>query len=199
LLLVYVLAGKLGLRFAFLHASATPVWPPTGIALAAMLIAGYRVWPSILVGAFVVNVTTAGSAVTSLGIAAGNSVKTGLARGIVVEGDAVRLRQIVSNLLSNALKFTPPGGEVEVRLRCPGQRAVLTVSDTGPGIPPDVLPHVFERFRQADSSTTREHGGLGLGLAIVKHLVELHGGTVRAENGAGGRGARFTVELPIAA
>jgi signal transduction histidine kinase/integral membrane sensor domain MASE1 len=127
------------------------------------------------------------------------SVKTGLARGIVVEGDAVRLRQIVSNLLSNALKFTPPGGEVEVRLRCPGQRAVLTVSDTGPGIPPDVLPHVFERFRQADSSTTREHGGLGLGLAIVKHLVELHGGTVRAENGAGGRGARFTVELPIAA
>ena len=194
-----MLAGKLGLRFAFLHASATPVWPPTGIALAAMLIAGYRVWPSILVGAFVVNVTTAGSAVTSLGIAAGNSVKTGLARGIVVEGDAVRLRQIVSNLLSNALKFTPPGGEVEVRLRGPGQRAVLTVSDTGPGIPPDVLPHVFERFRQADSSTTREHGGLGLGLAIVKHLVELHGGTVRAENGAGGRGARFTVELPIAA
>ena len=126
------------------------------------------------------------------------SVKATLARGIVVEGDAVRLRQILGNLLSNALKFTPEGGDVVIDLIVRGRSAVLTVSDSGAGIPPDVLPHVFERFRQADSSTTRHYGGLGLGLAIVKHLVELHGGSVRAENCPGDAGAVFTVELPLA-
>jgi len=114
-----------------------------------------------------------------------------------VAGDPARLQQVVWNLLSNAIKFTPPGGLVEVRLERDGpRRARLRVADSGEGIAPEFLPHVFERFRQAESSTTRRHGGLGLGLAIVRHLVERHGGGVRAESGGPGRGATFTVELP---
>ncbi len=116
-----------------------------------------------------------------------------------VQGDPDRLRQVVWNLLSNALKFTPAGGRVEVRLERTGQQFTLTVADTGVGIPPAFLAHVFERFRQADGSTTREQGGLGLGLAIVKELTDLHGGTVRAESDGPGRGARFIIELPVAA
>jgi PAS domain S-box-containing protein len=114
-----------------------------------------------------------------------------------VLGDTVRLEQVVGNLVSNALKFTPPDGRVDVRLERTGTNARITVSDTGGGIEPDVLPHVFDRFRQADSSATRRHGGLGLGLAIVRHLVELHGGCVRAESAGTGQGATFTVELPL--
>jgi signal transduction histidine kinase len=128
----------------------------------------------------------------------GVSVKMDLERSLVVEADALRLRQIVSNLVSNALKFTPAGGDVFVTLRRERTRAVVTVADSGAGIPADVLPHIFERFRQADSSTTRQHGGLGLGLAIVKSLVELHGGNVRAENRTDVSGAVLTVELPLA-
>ncbi len=114
-----------------------------------------------------------------------------------ISGDAARLRQVVWNLLSNAIKFTPKGGRIEVRLERADSSAQVTVKDTGQGIRPDFLPHVFERFRQADSSTTRAHGGLGLGLAIVRHLVEMHGGSVRAESAGEGRGATFTVRLPL--
>ena len=102
------------------------------------------------------------------------------------------------NLVSNAIKFTPAGGHIRVVLR-PGQAATSRsqVEDTGAGIRPDFLPHVFERFRQSDSSSTRVHGGLGLGLALVRHIVELHGGTVAAESRGEGQGASFTVRLPL--
>jgi len=113
-----------------------------------------------------------------------------------VAGDLDRLRQVVWNLVSNAIKFTPKGGRVQVRLARVGSRVQVVVADTGPGIPPELLPHVFERFRQGDSTSTRPQAGLGLGLALVKHIVELHGGDVRAENADGG-GAVFTVELPV--
>jgi len=129
----------------------------------------------------------------------GVRLKAELEPAVVVDADAVRLRQVIGNLLSNAIKFTPEGGEVTVTLRRTHGRASLAVADTGPGIPAGLLPHVFDRFRQADSSSTRRHGGLGLGLAIVKHLVELHGGTVRAENLGEPRGAVFTIELPTVA
>ncbi|MBD2260545.1 PAS domain S-box protein [Pseudanabaena sp. FACHB-2040] len=135
----------------------------------------------------------------------------------MVLGDPTRLQQVVWNLLSNAVKFTPAGGQVEVRLSlvtgeqalAPGSEphvlesgahdrfAQITVSDTGKGIAPDFLPHVFDYFRQADSATTRSFGGLGLGLAIVRHLVELHGGTIRADSPGEGLGATFTVRMPL--
>jgi len=113
-----------------------------------------------------------------------------------ISADPERLQQVLWNLLSNAVKFTPRGGRVQVRLEAVSSHVELVVADTGPGIDPAFLPHVFERFRQADSSSTRVHGGLGLGLAIVRHLVELHGGQVRAGNREGGQGAVFVVELP---
>jgi PAS domain S-box-containing protein len=116
-----------------------------------------------------------------------------------VTGDPARLQQVVTNLLSNAIKFTPEGGRVEVRLERSGVRARIVVSDTGVGISPDALPHIFERFHQADSSNTRAHGGLGLGLAIVRHLVESQGGSVSAQSPGEGLGAVFTVELPLTA
>jgi CheY-like chemotaxis protein len=112
-------------------------------------------------------------------------------------GDPGRLRQIVWNLLSNAVKFTPRGGQVQVVLVRDEGSVSLAVRDTGKGIAPSFLPHVFERFRQADSSTTRLQGGLGLGLAIVRHLVELHGGQVRAASEGTDQGATFTVTLPV--
>jgi PAS domain S-box-containing protein len=114
-----------------------------------------------------------------------------------IAGDAARLKQIAWNLLSNAIKFTPPGGRVEVRLARADSHVEFAVADTGAGISPEFLPHVFEPFRQADQKTTRRHGGLGLGLSIVRHLVDLHGGTVRAESPGEGRGATFTVRLPV--
>jgi CheY-like chemotaxis protein/two-component sensor histidine kinase len=118
---------------------------------------------------------------------------------IVVTGDGDRLRQIVWNLLSNAIKFTPSGGRIDLRLHRTDAGAEIVVNDTGQGIDPAFLPHVFERFRQADSSTARRHDGLGLGLAIVRHLVEAHGGAIRAESKGVGCGATFTVTLPIRA
>jgi PAS domain S-box-containing protein len=114
-----------------------------------------------------------------------------------VEGDPVRLQQVVVNLLTNAVKFTPAGGRVDVRLERDGGSARITVRDTGQGIESDLLPHVFDRFRQGQNPS-RASGGLGLGLAIVRHLVELHRGTVRADSAGKGRGAAFTVELPVA-
>jgi CheY-like chemotaxis protein len=115
-----------------------------------------------------------------------------------VRGDPARLQQVIWNLLSNAVKFTPRGGRVEVRLARVGTQAELRVQDTGRGISAAFLPHLFQRFRQADSTPAREHGGLGLGLAIVKQLVELHGGQVRATSAGEDRGATFVVELPLA-
>jgi CheY-like chemotaxis protein/anti-sigma regulatory factor (Ser/Thr protein kinase) len=112
-------------------------------------------------------------------------------------GEPRRLQQVFWNLLSNAVKFTPIGGEVRVRVGREGGHARVTVADNGQGIRPDFLPYAFDRFRQGDQSTTRRHGGLGLGLSIVRHLVELHGGTVRAESEGEGRGSTFVVELPL--
>ncbi len=116
-----------------------------------------------------------------------------------VTGDADRLQQVVWNLLSNAIKFTPAGGSVSVRVDGRGDATAVTVSDTGRGVSPDFLPFVFDRFRQADGSITRNFSGLGLGLAIVRHLVELHGGTVAVESGGEGQGSTFIVTLPSAA
>ncbi|HEX2122174.1 MAG TPA: ATP-binding protein, partial [Thermoanaerobaculia bacterium] len=121
-----------------------------------------------------------------------------LGERVRVTGDAQRLQQVVWNLLSNAVKFTPSGGDVYVALREENRHAVIAVRDTGQGIEPEFMPHLFERFRQADSSPTRSHMGLGLGLAIVRHLVELHGGTIAAESAGPGKGATFRVRLPLA-
>jgi signal transduction histidine kinase len=120
----------------------------------------------------------------------------------LILGDADRLQQVAWNLLSNAIKFTPKGGRIELKVEGSGSSVMLRVSDTGPGISADFLPFVFERFRQADSSSSRAHGGLGLGLAIVRHIVEMHGGSVAVESpGAlareGAPGATFTVSLPL--
>jgi CheY-like chemotaxis protein len=107
--------------------------------------------------------------------------------------------QVINNLLTNAVKFTPQAGRVEIALACEDGIARIHVTDNGQGISPAFLPHVFDRFRQADSSTTRAHGGLGLGLAIVRRLIELHGGKVRAQSAGRGHGATFTLELPLSA
>ena len=115
-----------------------------------------------------------------------------------VSGDPGRLQQVVWNLLSNAIKFTPSGGRVTVRLERVDSTVQISVSDTGEGISPDFLPFIFDRFRQADGTSTRRHGGLGLGLAIVRHLIELHGGTVQADSPGAGRGSTFTIRLPLA-
>ncbi len=114
-----------------------------------------------------------------------------------VLGDSSRLQQIIWNLLSNAVKFTPEEGRIDIQLQQVDTQAQIIVSDTGKGISPEFLPHVFEYFRQADSTTTRKFGGLGLGLAIVRHLVELHGGTIWVESLGEGQGATFTVRLPL--
>ena len=143
--------------------------------------------------------------------AAIESVRTAAdAKGIALEArlpaapahatvDPDRLQQVVWNLLSNAIKFTPEGGRVDVTLEDGPQEAAIVVADTGSGISPAFLPYVFDRFRQAEASSTRTYGGLGLGLAIVRHLVELHGGTVRATSAGEGRGTTFTVVLPVRA
>jgi signal transduction histidine kinase/ActR/RegA family two-component response regulator len=118
--------------------------------------------------------------------------------GATISGDSARLQQVAWNLLSNAVKFTPEGGSVRARLEREGARVRLMVSDTGKGMQAEFLPHVFDRFRQADSATTRAYGGLGLGLAIVRHLVELHGGTVHADSAGEGHGSTFSVTFPLA-
>ena len=115
-----------------------------------------------------------------------------------LSGDANRLQQVVWNLISNAIKFTPRGGRIKITLERVNSHIEVCVADSGVGIQPDFLPHVFERFRQRDATTTRRHGGLGLGLSIVKHIVELHGGTVAANSDGEGKGATFRVTLPVA-
>jgi CheY-like chemotaxis protein len=114
----------------------------------------------------------------------------------LVLGDPNRLQQVIWNLLSNAIKFTPAGGTVQLEVRDTRKTVRIAVKDSGIGIRKDFLPHVFEPFRQADSATTRVHGGLGLGLSIVRYLVELHGGHISAESEGEGKGATFIVELP---
>jgi len=124
--------------------------------------------------------------------------KSAIEESGIVLGDATRLQQVVWNLLSNAIKFTPKGGRVELGVGRDAELFRIFVSDTGKGIEPEYLPHVFDRFYQADGSSTRRHGGLGLGLALVKSLVELHGGEIKAESDGNGRGSTFTVMLPLA-
>jgi CheY-like chemotaxis protein len=128
--------------------------------------------------------------------ARGIEVRTSLDGVPPIRADGRRVQQIVWNLISNAVKFSHRGGVVEVELRDLGSGVEISVADSGVGIEPDFLPYVFERFRQADSSSTRQYGGLGLGLAIVRHLAELHGGSVTAVSPGVGFGARFTVTLP---
>jgi CheY-like chemotaxis protein len=118
------------------------------------------------------------------------------AAAAAISGDPVRIQQIVSNLLVNAVKFTPSGGKVQVRLGRQGPEVQIVVHDTGGGIHKEFLPYVFERFRQENTTEARSHGGLGLGLAIVRHLVELHNGSIYAESPGEGHGATFTVTLP---
>jgi signal transduction histidine kinase len=114
----------------------------------------------------------------------------------IVRADMERLQQVFWNLLSNSVKFTPAGGVVDVYLERHDSAAEIRIEDSGPGVPVEFLPRIFERFSQADGSSTRKHGGLGLGLAIVRHLVELHGGTVSARNRSDGSGAVLSVRLP---
>ena len=116
-----------------------------------------------------------------------------------VSGDPGRLQQVLWNLLTNAIKFTPKGGKIQVLAHRVASHLEISVTDTGEGIAPEFLSQLFERFSQADASTTRNHGGLGLGLSIVRHLVEMHGGTIRAESPGVGQGATFVVSLPILA
>jgi PAS domain S-box-containing protein len=145
-------------------------------------------------------IETAVEALRPAAEAKGVRIQRVLDTGVVsVAGDPARLQQVVWNLLSNAIKFTPKGGSVQVRLERIDSHIEIAVSDTGAGIKAEFLPHVFERFRQADQKTTRQHGGLGLGLAIVRHLVELHGGTVEADSRGEGQGATFVVKLPVVA
>jgi CheY-like chemotaxis protein len=115
----------------------------------------------------------------------------------IVEADPNRLQQVLGNLLSNAIKFTPDGGSVSVTLVAAGPHVRLAVTDTGEGLVPEIVPHIFDRFRQADSTITRQYGGLGLGLAIVRHIVELHGGSVQASSEGPGLGTTMTVLLPV--
>ncbi len=140
----------------------------------------------------VVESTAAAAAAKS--IAVNRQIEEDLPR---ISADANRLQQVVANLLSNAVKFTPQGGRVDVAVRRAGDSVCLTVADTGDGLAPDVAPHIFDRFRQADSTITRQYGGLGLGLSIVRHIVERHGGSVQATSEGVGRGTTFTVTLPI--
>jgi signal transduction histidine kinase len=125
-------------------------------------------------------------------------VVTSLEGPVPIYGDPTRLDQMFSNLVANAIKFTPQGGRVSVSVGLRGSEAYMVVADTGRGIESDFLPHIFDKFRQAETSTTRAAGGVGLGLAIVRSLAELHGGKVRAESDGAGRGACFTLTLPLA-
>src|SRR5690606_14430043 len=126
------------------------------------------------------------------------SIDAGDAANVSISCVAARLQPVVTNLLGNGIKFTPPGGRVEAAVTVRDQEVRLVVRDTGQGISPDLLTAIFERFRQADGSTTRRHGGLGLGLSIAKQIVEMHGGSVVAHSDGVGHGAVFTVTLPLA-
>ena len=138
-------------------------------------------------------VDTAQSSAGEKGVELCSTIATGFGP---MRADPIRLQQVISNLLSNAIKFTPAGGSVRVELRCSAELAEIEVNDTGVGISPELLPHIFDPFRQGDSSTTRRHGGLGLGLAIARHLIELHGGEIEASSAGPNRGTAFRIRLP---
>lgn len=142
-------------------------------------------------------IVSAVDAIGPMAAAQGVTLHANLADGAIVDADPYRLQQVATNLLSNAIKFTPSGGRVEVTLIQTDGRAVLTVRDTGQGIARELLPHIFDRFRQGDGSSTRAHGGLGLGLAIARHIVEAHGGVIVADSPGEGKGAAFTVTIPL--
>jgi PAS domain S-box-containing protein len=145
-------------------------------------------------------VESALDSVREAAVAKNIELKTGYRSNVPqVSGDPDRLRQVIWNLLSNAVKFTPEGGCIELRVQAGDSHVDITVADTGEGISPDFLPHIFERFRQADLSSTRQQGGLGLGLAVVRHLVELHGGSIEAASEGKGKGATFRLRLPLRA
>lgn len=148
---------------------------------------------------FAMVVQAAVDAVRPAAVARNIGIEVALGADERLRGDPDRLQQVVWNLLNNAIKFTPKGGHVHVELGRSGTHIELVVRDSGQGIAGDFLPHVFDRFRQADGTSTRRHGGLGLGLALVRHLVEAHGGNVRAESEGPGKGATFTVLLPVLA
>ena len=131
--------------------------------------------------------------------AKGVDLSCSLTHAGTVMGDPDRLQQVIWNLLANAIKFTPAGGRVSLAVRRDDGNVLITVSDTGEGMPPTLLPYVFDRFTQGDGSLTRPHGGLGLGLSIVRHIVELHGGEVRAHSDGPGKGSAFVVTLPLRA
>jgi signal transduction histidine kinase len=141
-------------------------------------------------------VTTAIETMRPAAAAKNVRLTTTLPASVLVRGDAHRLQQVAMNILSNAVKFTSEGGQVEVALTNGGGFATLTVRDSGEGIPPEVTPHIFDRFRQGDSSSTRAHGGLGLGLAIARHIVEAHGGTIEARSDGKGHGSTFSIRVP---
>ncbi|AGY59515.1 sensor histidine kinase [Gloeobacter kilaueensis] len=144
-------------------------------------------------------VLAAVEAVRTLAVEAQLQLEVEIAENLpLVEADPTRLQQVIWNLLTNAIKFTPSGGQIRLQVERTPSGVRVSVTDTGAGIVADFLPHLFERFRQADETTTRRQGGLGLGLFIVRHIVELHGGKVWAESAGEGKGARFTVELPAA-
>ena len=139
-------------------------------------------------------VDTYAAEATGKGLKLRTTVKASL---LPVLGDRMRLHQIIGNLVANSVKFTPAGGQIDVRVEQANDKARLVVEDTGEGIEPEFLPHIFERFMQADGTTVRRHGGLGLGLTLVRHLVEAHQGQVEAESAGKGKGAKFTVDLPL--
>ena len=126
------------------------------------------------------------------------ALEAAIGPGLTVYGDRDRLQQVVWNLLSNAIKFTPPGGQVSVRATDQQDMVQIAVQDSGIGIPAEHMPYVFQRFWQADTTVSREHGGLGIGLALARHLIEMHGGSITVHSGGAGQGAKFTVSLPLA-
>jgi signal transduction histidine kinase len=142
-------------------------------------------------------ITAALDTVRPMAAAKGVALGVSMPDTAIVTGDPDRLQQVVWNLMTNAIKFTAPGGRVDVEVTTAGSNVELTIRDTGQGIAPAFLPHVFDPFRQEDASATRRHGGLGVGLALVRRLVDLHGGEVRAASDGPGRGATFVVTLPV--
>jgi signal transduction histidine kinase len=137
--------------------------------------------------------------IAPLADAKGLAVTHDIARDLPpIEGDPRRLHQVLANVLTNAVKFTPQGGSIHLRCHASGRTVTIAVTDSGVGVPAEFLPFVFDRFRQADSQTTRQHGGLGLGLAIARYLVEQHGGAMRADSAGPGKGTTFSIELPSA-
>lgn len=212
----YFVAGRLGLSLAFVHSSASAVWPATGVALAAALLFGSQVWPAVAAGAFLVNLTTSGSLTASAGMLSANSLEAlagarllqryggasaaltaqGIFRLAAYAGMAATLAATIglASLAVSGLMGPVDPGTIWITWWLGDVTGAILVA----GIEPEFLPHVFEQFTQSDASTTRAHAGLGLGLSIVQRIVDLHKGTVTAANRSDRSGAVFTVSLPAA-